>query len=81
MPIRLNGTIHVVSIILKFVAASAAEAKLGALFVNAKEGCVIRLILHEFGPPNHQHLSTATIPQPLVSQTTPSNANGPAPWR
>lgn len=38
LPIKLNGTIHVISTILKFVAASAAEAELGALFVNAKEG-------------------------------------------
>lgn len=48
-PIKLNGAIHVVSTILKFVAASAAESELGALFVNAKEGKVIRLILHELG--------------------------------
>ena len=33
-PIPLNGAIYVYSGILKFVVASAAEAKLGALFVN-----------------------------------------------
>ena len=38
LPMKLNGTIHVISTILKFVAASATEAELGALFVNAKEG-------------------------------------------
>ena len=43
IPIKLNGAIHVISTILKFVTASAAEAKLGALFVNAKEGRVICL--------------------------------------
>ena len=37
-PIRLNGAFHVLSTILKFVAASAAEAELGALFLNMKEG-------------------------------------------
>ena len=33
--------------ILKFVAASAAEAKLGAMFLNAKEAKMIRLTLEE----------------------------------
>ena len=33
--IRLNGNIHITCAILKLVAASAAEAKLGALFLNA----------------------------------------------
>ena len=35
-PIRLNGAIAVLCTILKFVAASAAETELGALFLNAK---------------------------------------------
>eukprot|EP00956_Cyclotella_meneghiniana_P026598 scaffold57892_cov40-Cyclotella_meneghiniana.AAC.1 len=62
-PIKLNGAIHVISTILKFVAASAAEAELGALFVNAKEGCIIRLILHELGhpqPPTPIHCDNST---------------------
>jgi hypothetical protein len=36
-PIKLNGTIHITCTILKLVSASAAEAKLGALFFNAQE--------------------------------------------
>eukprot|EP00956_Cyclotella_meneghiniana_P029456 scaffold71333_cov23-Cyclotella_meneghiniana.AAC.1 len=62
-PNKLNGAIHVISTILKFVAASAAEAELGALFVNAKEGCIIRLILHELGhqqPPTPIHCDNST---------------------
>ena len=51
IPIKLNGTIHVISTILKFVAASATKAELRALFVNAKEGRAIRLILQELGHP------------------------------
>ncbi len=51
IPMKLNGAIHVISTILNFVAASTAEAELGALFVNAKEGHVIRLILQELGHP------------------------------
>lgn len=37
--------------ILKFVVASAAEAKLGALFMNCKEGVTLRGILEELGHP------------------------------
>jgi hypothetical protein len=36
-PIKLNGAIHITCTILKLVAASAAEAELGALFLNAQE--------------------------------------------
>ncbi len=63
IPIKLNGAIHVISTILKFVAASTTEAELGALFVNAKEGRVIRLILQELGhsqPPTPIHCDNST---------------------
>ena len=63
IPIKLNGAIHVISAILKFVTASATEAKLGALFVNAKEGRVIHLILQELGypqPPTLIHCNNST---------------------
>jgi hypothetical protein len=39
-PIKLNGAIHVQCTILKLVAASAAEAKLGAMFLNAQDAKV-----------------------------------------
>eukprot|EP00804_Cyclotella_cryptica_P012354 CCRYP_010815-RA/>CCRYP_010815-RA protein AED:0.46 eAED:0.46 QI:0/-1/0/1/-1/1/1/0/78 len=42
-PIKLNSAIAVLCTILKFVAASAAEAELGALFLNAKEAKIMRL--------------------------------------
>jgi hypothetical protein len=49
-PIKLNGAIHVLCTILKFVAASAAEAELGVLFHNAKEAKkVLWLTLEELG--------------------------------
>jgi hypothetical protein len=35
--IQINGTVHITCIILKLVAASPAEAELGALFLNSKE--------------------------------------------
>eukprot|EP00804_Cyclotella_cryptica_P018372 CCRYP_015481-RA/>CCRYP_015481-RA protein AED:0.17 eAED:0.17 QI:0/0/0/1/1/1/2/0/862 len=62
-PIRLNGAIAVLCTILKFVAASAAEAELGALFLNAKETKIMRLTLQELGhpqPPTPIHCDNST---------------------
>ncbi len=39
-PITLNGAFFMLCAILCFVVASAAEAKLGALFLNCKEGMI-----------------------------------------
>ena len=50
-PIRLNGAILTLCTILKCVAASAAEAELGALFLNAIEAKIMRLTLEELGHP------------------------------
>ena len=49
--IQLNGNIHITCTILKLVAASAAKAELGALFLNAQEARIIRLTLLELGHP------------------------------
>jgi hypothetical protein len=56
-PIKLNGAIHITCTILKLVAALAAEAELGALFLNA-QAKVLQLTLLELGhpqplPPTH----------------------------
>ena len=62
-PIKLNGAIYTLCTILKFVAASAAEAELGALFLNMKQGRIIRLTLEEMGhpqPPTPIHCDNAT---------------------
>ena len=62
-PIYLNGTIHVLCQVLKFVAASAAEAELGALFLNAKLAKILRLTLEELGhrqPPTPIHIDNST---------------------
>jgi hypothetical protein len=62
-PIILNGNVFIVCGILKFVVASAAEAELGALFVNGKESKILRLILHEMGhpqPPTPIHCDNKT---------------------
>jgi hypothetical protein len=51
-PIKFNGTIDTITCtILKHVAASTAEAELGALFLNAQEAKVLRITLQELGHP------------------------------
>jgi hypothetical protein len=62
-PIKLNGAIHITYTILKLVAASAAEAELGSLFLNAQEAKVLQLILTELGhpqPPTPIHIDNTT---------------------
>eukprot|EP00804_Cyclotella_cryptica_P004885 CCRYP_004953-RA/>CCRYP_004953-RA protein AED:0.21 eAED:0.22 QI:0/0/0/1/0.5/0.33/3/0/1060 len=62
-PITLNGAIYVFCGILKFVVASAAEAELGALFLNCKEGKILRLVLQELRhtqPPTPTHCDNET---------------------
>jgi hypothetical protein len=44
-----NGPVLVTASIIKAVLSSAAEAELGALFYNAKEGCQIRNTLEDLG--------------------------------
>jgi hypothetical protein len=62
-PIKLNGAIHITCTTLKLVAASAAEAELGALFLYAQEAKVLRLTLLELGhpqPPAPIHIDNPT---------------------
>jgi hypothetical protein len=62
-PIQSNGTVHITCKTLKLVAASTAEAELGALFLNVQEAKVIRLVLEEFGhpqPPTPIHIDNTT---------------------
>jgi hypothetical protein len=44
-----NGAVHTVSKILKAVMSSAAKAKLGALYINAREAVPMRQLLQEMG--------------------------------
>jgi len=46
-----NGPVHVLCQIMRQVVASAAEAKLGALFLNAQAMCPLRTALDELGHP------------------------------
>jgi hypothetical protein len=44
-----NSAILIISKVLKNVMSSAAEAEIGAVFINAKEGAVLRTTLEELG--------------------------------
>ena len=57
-PIHLNGNIAVTCAILKIVAYYAAEAEIGALFLNTKESRIVRPTLAELGHPSHKLQST-----------------------
>ena len=46
-----NGAVHVLCKTLRTVAASAAEAEIGSLFLNAQEAVPIRTALEEMGHP------------------------------
>ncbi|GAX27152.1 hypothetical protein FisN_13Lu334 [Fistulifera solaris] len=47
----INGAITVYCQIMKHVVSSAAEAELGALFLNAQNACPLRVALEEMGHP------------------------------
>ena len=47
-----NGAVHNIAQIIKTVMTSAAEAELGALYINAREAVPIRMVLMEMG--HHQ---------------------------
>ena len=62
-PIKLNGAFFTLCAILRFVVASAAEAELGALFLNCKEGMIFCMTLEELGHPQPKtpvHCDNAT---------------------
>ncbi len=50
-PIKLNGAFYTNSVILKTVIASAAEAKLEALFHNCQDSIIFRQTLSDMGQP------------------------------
>ena len=63
LPINFNESLFVMCGILKFVVASAAEAKLGAIFINCKEGRITRSTLQEMyhpQPPMPIHCNNMT---------------------
>jgi hypothetical protein len=62
-PIKLNSAFFRLCAILRFVVASAAEAELGTLFLNCKEGMIFCMTLKELGHPQPKtpvHCNNAT---------------------
>jgi hypothetical protein len=59
-----KGPILIVSKVLKHVMSSAAEAEVGAVFINTKEGAVLRTTLEELGhkqPPTPMETDNTTV--------------------
>jgi hypothetical protein len=76
-----NGAILIVSKVLKHGMSSAAEAEICAVFINAKEGAVLRTTLEELGhkqPPPHQW--KRIIPLPQYTSMVQLNKNEQKPW-
>jgi hypothetical protein len=61
-----NGATLIISKVLKHMMSSAAEAEIGAVFLNAKEGAVLRTTLEELG---HKQ-------PPIPMETDNNNATG-----
>jgi hypothetical protein len=62
-PITWNGAFFTLCSILRFIVASAAEAKLGAFFLNCKQATIVQLTLKEMGhlqPPTPINCDTST---------------------
>jgi hypothetical protein len=75
-----NGDILIISTVLKHVMSSSAEAEIVAVFLNAKQGTVLRTTLEESGQPQPQHLYRLTTPQPQDTSMEQSNKNEHGPW-
>ena len=59
----INGIVYIVCKILRNIMASAAEAELGALFLNCQEAVLIRITLEEMGhsqPPTPVQVDNST---------------------
>ena len=67
----LNGSILVLSSIIKSVLSSVSEAELGALFYNSKEAAPLCIALEEFGNPQPTTpIQTDTITASGISNDT-----------
>ena len=80
-PIQLNGTIHTLCMILKFVAASTAEAELGILFINVQKPNLVRLTTKNLDISNHPCQFMSTKPQQWAVSSVPSNISAFRHWK
>jgi hypothetical protein len=69
-PIKLNGEFFTLCGILRFVVASAAEAELGALFLNRKKATIFQLTLEEMSHPQPPTPVNVTIQLQWALQIT-----------
>jgi hypothetical protein len=65
-----NGAILIISTVLKHVMSLAAEEEIGAIFINAKEGAVLRTTFEELGHPQ------PTTPLETDNTTSTGYSNG-----
>jgi hypothetical protein len=70
-----NGAVLTIVQINKAVMSLAAEAELGALYINAQEVILLRLLLVKMAIHNRPPPFKQTTPLPWVLSTTPSNQN------
>jgi hypothetical protein len=75
-----NGAILIVSKVLKHVMSSAAETEIGAVFINSKEGAVLRTTLEELGHKQPPYQWKLIIPLPQDTATVQLNKNERKPW-
>jgi hypothetical protein len=74
-PIKLNGAFHTLCGTLRFVVASAAEAELGALFLNFQVGIIFQTTLEDLGHPQSK------IPVHCDNATAVGIANNTIKWQ
>ena len=70
-----NGAILTNAAIIKNVMASAAEAEIGALYLNAREAAYLRQILVEMGhpqPPTSIQTDNTTVEGPVNHKIQPT---------
>jgi hypothetical protein len=66
-----NGAILIISKVLKHVMSSAAEAEIGAVFINAKEGAALGQHWRNWGtisPPHHWKLTILPLQHTAMEQ-------------
>jgi hypothetical protein len=76
-PFKLNRAFHTLCSILRLVVASAANAKLGALFLNCQEGMIFKLTLEDLSHSQPQ----PKIPVHCNNATAVSIANNTIKWQ
>jgi hypothetical protein len=75
-----NGAILIISKVLKHVMSSAAEAEIGAVFINAKEGAVLCTTLEDLGHKQPPTPWRQTIPRSQDTAMVQINKDAQKQW-